>query len=81
MTTPKDHPGRQLTEVTLSDVTEYNPAFRFFHANTSGTVFVDTVDGGVNVPLVVVEGGIYPYEVTRFYAAGATPGMVIIGVR
>ena len=56
------------SEVTLSDVTEYDA--RGFHVNVGGTVTVEMF-GETVLPLVVTAGQSYPYRIKRFLATGS----------
>lgn len=77
-------------ECTLTDHTAYYSALRdvgyprWFISQVDGAVFLEPVGNlsGVKVPFPIIKGIMYPIEVRKFYATGAstiTHGDIIAG--
>lgn len=64
--------GRGFAAITASDSTVFDPPYRAVFVGTGGTLYVDGLDSGSNVPFKVPSGGMVPGWVTRVYATGLT---------
>lgn len=74
----QSHTGYGAERITPSDTGQLRDV-RGINVQTSGLVYVDTVNGDTNVPVFVSAGGVFPLAVTRIYATNTTAtGITVI---
>lgn len=67
-------------EVTPDDSNDLTYPDASLYVGTGGTVTVDFVDGGTNIPLTNVPNGTFlPVRVSRVYSTGTTASAIVAG--
>lgn len=70
--------AHRASAITPSDVTVFAQPTRGLYIGGSGNITVEMADGGTSVLFVgLMSGIVYPFQVTRVYAAGTTATNIV----